>query len=98
MRTTPEECGKLGGIVSQRLRENCNDSAKLEVWAPLKGISMMAEKGGKFHDEEADTALIKALAEGLEGSDIKLQEKDLTINDPEFAMGMARRLLEMMAA
>ena len=96
MRTTPKECEKLGEILSQRLRNNCNDSAKVEVWVPSKGVSMMAEKGGKFYDEEADKALIKALVRGLEGSGIKLQEKDLTINDPEFATGMAKRLLEMM--
>jgi uncharacterized protein (UPF0261 family) len=58
---------------------------------------MMAERGGKFYDEKADRELIKALAKGLDGSGIQMQEKDLTINDPEFATGMAKRLLEMMA-
>jgi uncharacterized protein (UPF0261 family) len=97
MRTTPEECEKLGSILSQRLRDHCKNSAKVEVWVPLKGISMMAERGGKFYDEKADRELIKALAKGLDGSGIQMQEKDLTINDPEFATGMAKRLLEMMA-
>ena len=98
MRTTPEECRKLGQVLSHRLKENCMCTAKVEVWSPCKGVSIMAEKGGKFYDEEADSALIGALTKGLNGSGIKLERKDMTINDPEFAIGMAKRLLEMMAA
>ena len=96
MRTTEEECEKLGGVLSKRLK-SCMDSRKVEMWVPLRGVSMIDEKGAKFYDEEADKALFDALAKGLSGSGIKLQEKDMTINDPEFATDMAKRLLEMMA-
>jgi uncharacterized protein (UPF0261 family) len=98
MRTTPEECRKLGEVLSHRLKEHCRSPDKVEVWSPLRGVSMMAEKGGKFYDEEADKALIEALAKGLNGTGIKLEGRDMTINDPEFATGMAKRLLDMMAA
>ncbi|KAG0647672.1 non sense mediated decay [Hyphodiscus hymeniophilus] len=97
MRTTQDECGKLGEVLSRRLKENSKDSGKVEVWIPRKGISMMAEKGGKFYDEDADKALFEALSKALMRTGIKLQERDLTINDPEFAIGMSKRLLEMMA-
>jgi uncharacterized protein (UPF0261 family) len=95
MRTTPAECEELGTILSQRLKENCSDKAKVEVWIPLKGVSMMAVEGGKFYDSDADEALLRALEKGLKGTGIRLQEKALTINDSEFAIGMAKRLIEM---
>lgn len=98
MRTTPLECEKLGEIISRRLRENSQGSGIVEVWIPLKGISMMAEEGGKFYDQEADKALFGALSKGLKGTGIELEERDLTINNPEFAIGMAKRLLAMMDA
>ena len=96
MRTTPEECEILGEVLSQRLKENCKNGETAEVWIPRRGISIMAEEGGKFYDENADNALFRALEKGLHGTGIKLQEKDLTINDPKFATGMAKRLLEKM--
>ena len=102
MRTRVEECRTLGETLAGRLRENVKDGEDegggkmAEVWIPLRGISMIAEKGGPFHDEEADEALFGAVREGLKGSGIKVVERDMTINDPEFAIGMAERLLEML--
>lgn len=99
MRTTPAECDKLGEVLSQRLCNSVKFGKDVEVWVPLRGISMMAEQGGKFYDQDADKALFGAVAKGLQRTEpgIKVQERDLTINDPEFATGMAKRLLEMLA-
>ena len=44
MRSTKEESEKLGEVPSKRLR-NCKDSRKVEMWVPLRGVSMIAEKG-----------------------------------------------------
>jgi uncharacterized protein (UPF0261 family) len=96
MRTTKEECRKLGEVISERLKDSCANSKEIEVWIPRQGVSMIAGEGGPFHDKEADEALFDALRKGLAGSGIKLEEKDMKINDPEFATGMARRLLELM--
>jgi len=97
MRTTPEECGELGEIICRRLKDGCIGEGRAEVWIPRKGVSVMAEDGGAFYDEAADLALFEAISKGLEGSVVGVQERDLTINDPKFTTGMAKRLLEMMA-
>ncbi len=96
MRTTKEECSKLGQVISERLKDSCRNTKEVEVWIPTQGVSMIAGDGGPFYDKEADEALFEALRKGLTGSEIKLEEKDMMINDPDFATGMARRLLQLM--
>ena len=63
---------------------------------PLRGVSMIATKGGPFHDPEADAALFSALRENLPAR-VELNELDLDVNDPAFAAAMANRLHELVS-
>ena len=55
MRTTPEECYRIGSTIGSRLSESTGPTALL---VPVRGSSELAVQGGTFHDAEADDALI----------------------------------------
>jgi uncharacterized protein (UPF0261 family) len=93
MRTTPEECAKLGEIIATKLNKSTGPTA---LFLPLKGVSMIDAEGMPFHDPVADAALFDALRKHLDRSKVELVELDLHINDPAFADAMADRLLAML--
>lgn len=95
MRTTPGECEELGKRIASRLRRNCVNPEAIEVWLPLKGVSVISVEGQAFYDKEADDALFGAIKSGLEGSGIAVEEVDVDINDSEWAESIARRLAEL---
>lgn len=90
MRTSPEECAQLGGIMAEKLNRG---SGRLTVFLPLRGFSEIGAEGGVFYDPEADAALIAALKDGLDPG-VEVVEFDTHINDPAFATAMATRLDE----
>jgi uncharacterized protein (UPF0261 family) len=90
MRTTPEECKRLGEIVAEKLNAS---KAPITVLIPLKGISVISAPGQPFHDTEADQALFAALKSNLR-KDIKIRELDCNINEPAFADACVKALLE----
>ena len=90
MRTTPEECGRLGAILAEKVNLSVGP---VSVMIPLRGISVISAPGQKFHDPAADQALFAALKRDLR-SDIEVVELDCAINDPAFAEACARKLLE----
>jgi uncharacterized protein (UPF0261 family) len=92
MRTTPEECTELGRRVARKLSVATGPTA---LFVPLRGVSMIATEGQPFHDPAADDALFSAVRENL-GPNVELHELDTDINDPEFALAMANRLIEML--
>jgi uncharacterized protein (UPF0261 family) len=89
MRTTSEECQKLGRILSEKLNLS---TGPVTVLLPLRGGSMISAPGGPFHDPAADAALYAALKSGLRPQ-IPVMELDCTINDPAFAEACAAALL-----
>jgi uncharacterized protein (UPF0261 family) len=93
MRTTPEECTKLGEIVAGKLNKTTGPTA---LFVPLKGVSMIDAEGMPFHDPTADAALFDAIGAHLDRSKVELVELDLDINDPAFSDAMADRLLAML--
>ncbi|MBE3590565.1 MAG: Tm-1-like ATP-binding domain-containing protein [Firmicutes bacterium] len=93
MRTTPEECAELGRILAEKLNKATGPT---KVFLPLRGVSMIDAEGQPFWDPEADRALFDALRRHLR-PDIERVELDLHINDPEFALAMARALESMLA-
>jgi uncharacterized protein (UPF0261 family) len=95
MRTTPEECAKLGEIIAGKLNKATGPTA---LFIPLRGVSMIDAEGMPFHDPVADAALFEALRTHLDRSKVELVEVDANINDPVFADTMADRLLDMLAA
>lgn len=88
MRTTPEENAELGRRIAERLNAA---TGPVTVHIPLGGISAIAIPGQPFHDPAADEQLITALRAGLR-DDIVVIERELAINDPEFAVEMADTL------
>jgi uncharacterized protein (UPF0261 family) len=95
MRTTPEECAKLGEIIAGKLNQTTGPTA---LYIPLKGVSAIDVEGMPFYDPAADAALFEAIRTHLDRSKVELVELDLAINDPAFADAMADRLLGMLAA
>lgn len=89
MRTTPEECARLGRIVAEKLNLS---TGPVTVLLPMRGGSVISAPGGPFHDATADAALFSALKAGLR-RDIPVRELDCVINDPRFAEACAEALL-----
>jgi len=93
MRTTPEECRRLGQIIAEKLNLS---KGPVSVLLPTRGISVISAPGQKFHDPDADRALFTALQEHLR-KDIPLTEFACAINDPPFADACVQALLDNMA-
>jgi uncharacterized protein (UPF0261 family) len=93
MRTTPAENAQLGRIIAEKLNRAMGPVTLL---LPLRGVSALDREGQPFHDPAADAALFTALHEHA-GSNVRLLDLDLHINDPEFADAIASNLLTMMS-
>ena len=93
MRTTPEECAKLGEIIATKLNRTTGPTA---LFVPLKGVSAIDVEGMPFHDPIADAALFGAIRDHLDRSKVDLVELDMAINDPAFADAMVDRLQKML--
>jgi uncharacterized protein (UPF0261 family) len=93
MRTTPEECARIGADMGRKLSAARGPVA---VLLPKRGVSAIDRAGGPFDDPIARRSLTDALRESCPGLDI--EELDLHINDPAFAIRAAERLLGLMRA
>jgi uncharacterized protein (UPF0261 family) len=93
VRTTPEECAKLGEIIAEKLNKTTGPTA---LFVPLKGVSAIDVEGMPFYDPAADKALFDALRKNIDRSKVELVELDLAINDPAFADAMVDRLQKML--
>jgi uncharacterized protein (UPF0261 family) len=93
MRTTPEECKRLGEIIAEKHNKTTGPTA---LYIPLKGVSAIDVEGMPFHDPVADAALFDALRKNLDRSKVELVELDMAINDPAFADAMVDRLQAML--
>lgn len=89
MRTTADECRVIGSELMSRLSRSIGP---VTVVLPHGGLSSLSVPGGPFHDPAADEALIAAI-ESTAGPSIELVHVDGSVNDPEVAELMARRLL-----
>lgn len=92
MRTTPEECAQLGRIIADKLNAATGPTA---LFLPLRGVSALDREGAAFHLPAADAALFEALRHHVKPP-VELIELDRHINDPEFAIAMADKLLELL--
>ena len=61
----------------------------------LKGVSAIDVEGGPFYDPEADQALFNTLKSET-GDNVEIIEMDTDINDPEFAVAAAKKLISML--
>jgi len=92
VRTNIEQSSELGRIIAGKLNQS---TGPVEVFIPLRGISVISSAGGPYYWPEADRALFDALRDNLR-KDIPYHELDFNINDQGFAKAMADALLAMM--
>lgn len=95
MRTTPQECRRIGAAIAAQVNRSCGPC---EVILPLRGVSMIDAEGQPFWDPEADAALFDELRADVRPDVAPVVEVDAHINDDAFAVGAARRLVELMRA
>ena len=93
MRTTKEECIEIGKNLARKW--NQAQPNKISVYIPLQGVSMIDAKGQPFYGPEEDAALFSSIKKGLR-PEIEVVEMRCHINDQEFALAAAQRLVEMM--
>ncbi len=83
MRTTPEECSRMGRWIGERLNQM---EGPVRFFLPEGGVSALDAPGKPFHDPVARTALFKALEDTVRQTAarqvIRLPHH---INDPAFA-------------
>lgn len=95
MRTTQEECKKMGELMVEKIHRHAKRPDMLEVRIPKGGVSMIATGGAPFENELADKELRETIKRGLEGSRIRVVEDDREINDCGFAIDAAESLMRM---
>jgi uncharacterized protein (UPF0261 family) len=88
MRTTQPENVELGTMIAHKLNKS---KGPVTVFIPRKGVSMIDVEGKPFYDAHADEALIDALMSNL-ATNIKVKSFDTDINDPKFALAMAKEM------
>lgn len=90
MRTSLEESRLLGERLAKKLNKA---KGPVHLFLPLRGISSIDVPGKPFYDPEADATLFQAIKLHVDPSVVEIIEMDTHINDPEFAVAMARRLI-----
>lgn len=96
MRTSPEECRKIGEFIVGKIKTCTKDKSRVQVILPKGGVSMIATPSGPFYDAEADEALFETIEKGLEGSGVEVVGDEREINDEGFAGMVAERLVGLM--
>lgn len=91
MRTTADECARIGAELASKVAAARGPA---HVLLPQRGVSALDQAGQSFDDETARQSLFAAIQNGLPANQVTVIEAH--INDPEFAIQAARRLLELM--
>ena len=94
MRTTVEENRQMGEIFAQKANAATGPVAFL---FPLKGVSMLDADGDRFCDRDADQAFFAAVRENV-NDNVRVEEIDANINDPEFSGRAVEIMLELIAS
>ena len=91
MRTTPEENRQLGVEIA---RKAAASTGPVAIMLPLQGVSAIDQTGQSFDDPQARQALYDAIRENC--GRVELIEMNHHINDPEFAVAAANKLLKLL--
>ncbi|WP_064685296.1 Tm-1-like ATP-binding domain-containing protein [Rhizobium bangladeshense] len=96
MRTTPEENGRIGAFIVERLNRM---QGPVRFLLPLQGVSAIDAAGQPFHDAQADAALFAAIRDGWrDAENRRLVEIDAHINSPEFAAALVANFHDIHAS
>ncbi|KAF1344167.1 UPF0261 domain-containing protein [Delphinella strobiligena] len=97
MRTTKEECHKIGVYIVDKIREHAARPDPVELVFPKGGVSLIAGPGGAFEDTAADNELRETIKRGLADSQVRIVEDDRDLNDAGFAIDVAERLMRLIS-
>ncbi len=93
MRTTPDECRRIGGFLAAKLNA-C--AGPVRFLLPEGGVSLLDAPGQPFHDPEADAALFETLEREVRESERRRVVRcPHNVNDPEFAHELVATLREV---
>lgn len=93
MRTTVEENVEI----AENLAEKWNQAEqRMVLMLPLDGVSMIDAEGQPFYGVEEDQALFDTLKTKIHNENVEIVERNLHINDPEFALEAAKTLIQLM--
>ena len=92
MRTTVEENRGLGKVIAEKLSMAKGPTA---LMLPLGGVSAIDAPGQPFYGPEEDAALFEELRRGI-GPNVELVEMQNNVNDDDFALAAAKKLIELM--
>lgn len=92
MRTTAEECKLIGEKIAEKLNMAKSETT---LFLPLKGVSMIDCKGQPFYGPKEDKILFDTLKKNIKNPKVNIVEMDNVINDKEFAIACAKRLVEL---
>jgi len=92
MRTTSEECRLIGEALASKLNMS---TTKTTLFLPLKGVSMIDAVGQPFYGAKEDTVLFETLKNNITNEFVDIRILDNNINDTEFALSAAKRLIEL---
>jgi uncharacterized protein (UPF0261 family) len=95
MRTTVEENKKLAEIISEKLNKA---ESKTALFLPLKGVSMIDAEGQPFYGPAEDKMLFETLRKNIDQNKVKIIEKEMHINDQEYALALAKKMIELIEA
>ncbi|TDP26719.1 Tm-1-like ATP-binding domain-containing protein [Halanaerobium congolense] len=95
MRTTTEENKKLAEIIAKKLNKA---ESKTALFLPLKGVSMIDAEGQPFYGPDEDKMLFETLRENIDQDKVELIEKEMHINDEEYALALAKKMIELIEA
>ena len=93
MRTTAEECARLGEEIGRKVSAAKGPAT---ILLPRQGVSAIDRAGQPFDDPQARETLFAGIRSTAGNTEIV--ELDAHINDDSFAVAAAQRLLEMLAA
>lgn len=95
MRTTPEECIRIGQFLVEKLNRM---RGPVRLLLPEHGLSAIDREGQAFWDPQADRALLETLEAGFEpGPRRRLERLALHLNDPAFAQALVEAWREVAA-
>jgi uncharacterized protein (UPF0261 family)/ABC-type branched-subunit amino acid transport system ATPase component len=93
MRTTPEECVRIGQFLVEKLNRM---GGPVRLLLPEHGLSAIDREGQPFWDPQADRALLETLEAGFQaGPRRRLDRLALHLNDPAFAQALVEAWREV---
>ena len=95
MRTTVEENRAIGKEIADKVNQSVGPCA---VMLPTAGVSMIDAPDQPFYGPEEDAALFDTLRGAIDPERATIIEIDANINDDEFALAAADKLVELMNA